>query len=159
MRLVAKDEHHKCFLLTVDDATQVDLDVLSERIGIGEPFVCLLWDASGGSIEEEGLAFGRNLITSGCRYAVCGGHDGTLWDDAVDFAFVLSTLDLSDEERDARFIMTTWHESKSPEEVVWFAINCARFDDLIFDQWVVVLRGGDEKLRERFVMALRAEIE
>lgn len=159
MKLVADDEDRKCFLLSVDDASQVDLDALAEQIGVGEPFVCLLWDAAGSSTDEERCAFGQKLIAAGCRYAVCGGNNGTVWDDAVDFAFVLSTLDLSDAERDARFIMTTWHEGESPEEVVWFAMNCAQFDDLSFRKWLVVLRGGDDELRERFVTALRAEIE
>ena len=38
-------------------------------------------------------------------------------------------------------------------------MNCAQFDDLSFQKWLVVLRGGDDELRERFVAALRAEIE
>jgi hypothetical protein len=159
MRLVAEHEDRKSFLLSVDDASQVNLDALAEQIGVGEPFVCLIWDAAGSSTDEERCAFGHKLIAAGCRYAVCGGNDGTVWDDAVDFAFVLATLDVTEAERDARFIMTTWHEGESPEEVVWFAMNCANFDDLSFDKWVVVLRGADEELRERFVTTLRAEIE
>ncbi len=31
MRLVAQDEDRQCFLLTVDDASQVDLGALTER--------------------------------------------------------------------------------------------------------------------------------
>jgi hypothetical protein len=49
----------------------------------------------------------------------------TLWDDAVDFAFVLSTLGVSDPN-------VTLGSSYSPGmmanrwKIVWFAINCAR---------------------------------
>lgn len=152
-------EGRQCFLLSITDTSQVDLEPLTEQIGIGEPFVCLIWDVAGSATGEERFVFGQKLVAAGCRYAVCGGHDGTFWDDAVDFAFVLSTLDVSDEERDARFIMTTWHDGESPEKVVWFAIHCARFDDLIFRKWLMVLRGGDEELRERFEMAIRREIQ
>ena len=151
-------EDRQWLVLSVADTSQVDLEALAEQIGTGEPFVCLIWDASGSATGEERFAFGQKLVAAGCRYAVCGGHDGTLWDDAVDFGFVLSTLDVSDAERDARFIVTTWHDGESPEEVIWFAINCARFDNLIFRTWLVVLRGGDEELRERFDMAIRDEV-
>lgn len=156
--MIVEHEDRQCFLLTIEDVSQVDLEALANQIGAGEPFVCLIWDAAGSATGDERFAFGQKLVAAGCRYAVCGGHDGTLWDDAVDFAFVLSTLDVSDAERDARFLMTTWHDGESPEKVVWFAIHCARFDDLSFRRWLVVLRGGDEELRERFATALRAEI-
>lgn len=156
---ILEQRPRRCVIVAVEHASEVDLASLPAPFGLDEPFVGVIWDAIGGSTEEERLAFGQKLLAAGCRYAVCGGRDGSAWDDAIDYAFVLLTLDVPEAERDARFIMTTWHEGEPVEEVVWFAIHCAHFDDLSFLRWLVVIRGGDEELRQRFERAITTEIK
>lgn len=56
-------------------------------------------------------------------------------------------------------MMTTWHQGESVEEVLWFAFACTNFGDLSFRRWLVVIRGGDEELLERFERAIAAEIQ
>ena len=63
------------------------------------------------------------LVNSGCRYMMAWGNDCSSWDDAVDFAN-LEQFDFSDIPQD-QFVMTTWHENESIEQVLWFAKKCA----------------------------------
>jgi len=51
------------------------------------------------------------------------GHECSVWDDAVDWANV-SEFDFKTIPPE-RFVMTTWHENETMEEVFWFAKNCA----------------------------------
>ena len=61
----------------------------------------------------------RMLIKSGCIYAMAWGMGCSLWDDSVDYANI--------EEfsngiiPDAQFVVTTWHEEDTLEEMLEYA--------------------------------------
>lgn len=59
----------------------------------------------------------RWLVDSGCLYMMAWGPNCTTWDDSVDYAQILKHL--PDEAPDNEFIMTTWHEDDSLEDVFW----------------------------------------
>ena len=65
----------------------------------------------------------RWLVESGCRYMMAWGIDCSSWDDSVDYA----DLERHDyrEIPESEFVMTTWHENESLEDVFWFAKHCA----------------------------------
>ncbi|MCA9560068.1 MAG: hypothetical protein KC583_16085 [Myxococcales bacterium] len=65
----------------------------------------------------------RLLVDTGCVYAMAWGLDCSLWDDSIDRANIERFKDR--EIPDAQFVMTTWHERESIEEVLWFAKVCA----------------------------------
>lgn len=63
------------------------------------------------------------LVRSGCRYMMAWGPGCNSWDDSVDMANMkrFSFGDIPDEE----FIMTTWHEEESLDDVFHFARTAA----------------------------------
>jgi hypothetical protein len=71
------------------------------------------------------------LVASGCLYMLAWGIDCSIWDDAVDWANI-SEFDFKPIPPE-RFVMTTWHENESIEEVFWFAKNCASHPTVAID--------------------------
>ena len=67
----------------------------------------------------------RWLVDSGCLYLMAWGSDCQNWHDAVDRVNIdeFAPGDIPDD----KFIMTTWHEKESLENVFWFAQFCAEF--------------------------------
>ena len=65
----------------------------------------------------------RWLVDSGCLYMMAWGPDCSGWDDSVDYAQILKFL--PGEAPDDQFVMTTWHNDESLEEVFWFSQMCA----------------------------------
>ncbi len=63
------------------------------------------------------------LVSAGCLYALAWGHECSIWDDAVDWANI-DAVDFKPTPPE-RFVMTTWHEDETIEEVFWFARHCA----------------------------------
>jgi hypothetical protein len=63
------------------------------------------------------------LVAAGCLYMLAWGHECSVWDDAVDWANI-GAFDFKPIPPE-RFVMTTWHEDETMEEVFWFAKNCA----------------------------------
>ncbi len=63
------------------------------------------------------------LVTSGCLYMMAWGIECSSWDDSVDYA----NIEYFNYENipDNKFVMTTWHENESIEEVFLFSKNDA----------------------------------
>jgi hypothetical protein len=59
------------------------------------------------------------LVESGCRYMMAWGPDCSSWDDSVDHADI--TRYFPNEIPANEFVMTTWHENQTLEEVFWEA--------------------------------------
>jgi len=90
-----------------------------------KPFKCVV------IIEQDVLPEWREkvskwLVHSGCVYMIAWGKDCSLWDDAVD----MENLEQFqyNEIPDESFVMTTWHDQESLEEVFWFAKHAAAHD-------------------------------
>jgi hypothetical protein len=71
----------------------------------------------------------RWLVGSGCLYMMAWGPDCSSWDDSVDHANISDFA--PDDIPDDKFVMTTWHDKESLENVFWFAQFCAQnsYDD------------------------------
>jgi hypothetical protein len=68
------------------------------------------------------------LVGSGCLYMMAWGEGCSSWDDSVDWANLeqFSCGEIPDD----KFVMTTWHERESLEDVLWFASHAARHGDV-----------------------------
>lgn len=104
----------------------------------GEHFVCLLWDHDGRFTSDERAAVAVALLDSGCRVTVCGGKQCEAWHDAVDEEFVMQHLDDSKEDRADPFVMTTWHDGESPDEVARSFVADSDFDAHAFTRYLVL---------------------
>jgi hypothetical protein len=67
----------------------------------------------------------RWLVDSGCRYMLAWGPDCSSWDDSVDYANILKFF--PEEIPDDEYVMTTWHENQTLEDVFWQAQFNAQF--------------------------------
>lgn len=121
----------------------------------GGTFPCLIWDHGMGWSHEERVGLASCLLASGCRYAVCAGVDCEAWHDAVDLAFVRAT-EAGVAAWDGGFVMTSWHEGESLEDVAFFLVLNTCFDDHDFRQFLV-LHIGDGPLRQPVNAAVMAE--
>jgi hypothetical protein len=92
---------------------------------------------------DERDAIAMELVRAGCRYAVCSGPDGTLWDDAVDAA----SLEVSCPQRKER-VMTTWHDDDTLEEIAEFFAGHTSFDDYRPDTFILAGIGPPAQLDE-----------
>jgi len=76
------------------------------------------------------------LIRSGCLYMMAWGNECSSWDDSVDAAN-LEEYDFNGISDD-KFVLTTWHENETIEEVLWFAENCAHHTRIEIMETIVV---------------------
>ena len=107
----------------------------------GEPFPCLLWHR-GGFTRDAKRDLAHALIHGGCRYAVCAGVECEAWHDAFDAAFLEEHEGQSEDESDRDFMMTTWHERDTIDDVAFFFVLNTNFDDHDFTRYLV-LHVGD----------------
>ena len=96
----------------------------------------------------------RWLVDAGCLYMMAWGPACSSWDDSVDYAQIAKYPDGVPEPD---FVMTTWHERETLEEVFWFAGFCA-YDpyDLIKHSLIVHVSTVDRAVE---LMALYAQAE
>ncbi|MEA2239356.1 MAG: hypothetical protein QOC81_4080 [Thermoanaerobaculia bacterium] len=90
----------------------------------GQHFVLFLaWDAS--AIADEAIfAFARQLIRVGLSYVVAWGPDCERVHDIFDDADILENPESNVAETET-VIISTWHNSDSLEEALWFAMHSA----------------------------------
>ena len=101
----------------------------------------------------------RWLVDGGCLYMMAWGPGCSSWDDAVDWANI---DDFAGREIPPhRFVMTSWHEQESLEELFWFAHHAAspRDGSISLDRTVILhiareLRG--EEMMRRFQDSIEA---
>jgi hypothetical protein len=90
-------------------------------------------------IERESVA--TALVSTGCRFAVCSGYECPEWDDAIDWAFIHPSEDF--DPPDEKFVMTSWHENESIQEVAEFFVRRTAFDNFIPSNFVLLAVGDD----------------
>ena len=94
------------------------------------------------------------LVLSGCLYMMAWGEDCSSWDDSVDYANrdAFSSGEIPDE----KFVMTTWHERQSLDDVFWQAQFAADHPDVALAGTLIIhisdKEAGDEFLA-RFIAA------
>lgn len=123
----------------------------------GLDFVLMLVVVDSSITDDERDTLSRQIIEQGCRYAVCTGHQCSKWDDSIDMAYIATSPDYS--PPDDRFVMTTWHENESLEDVIHFFRCCTTFDNFTPHHYLTVILGGDETVREAVSLALQIGFE
>ncbi len=108
----------------------------------GALFPCLIWDHDGHFTDAGRSTIARELLAAGCRYAVCGGENCEAWHDAVDEVFVAAHLEDPDDVQDTAFVMTSWHEGESPDDVAFFFVLNTNFDAHDFRRYLVLHVGA-----------------
>jgi hypothetical protein len=88
---------------------------------------------------EEQRELSAALVAQGCRYAVCAGIKASSCDDSLDWAFLES---VNFEPADERFVMTSWHDEETPDDVVFFFANCTTFGNFEPSRFVAVFLGS-----------------
>ncbi|MDQ8755172.1 hypothetical protein RCO27_02915 [Sphingosinicella sp. LHD-64] len=96
----------------------------------------------------------RWLVDAGCLYMMAWGPNCGSWDDSVDYAQIQK---YPDEPPQADFVMTTWHERETLEEVFWFARFCAHDPYDLIENSLIVHVGTVDRATE--FMALYAQAE
>ena len=118
----------------------------TSTIEVNSPFACLIYSNQQNVTRDEMSSVANLLINSGCRYAVCAGLNCLDWHDSIDITDTIHDPTLQN------FIMSTWHENESVEDVVWFWLNLTDFDDVAFENYLALLIGNshdvEEKIRE-----------
>jgi hypothetical protein len=106
----------------------------------GKEFALMLVVADPTVTETERAAVSEQIIRANCRYAVCAGHDCSRWDDSIDLAFIATDPNFS--PPDERFVMTTWHENESLDDVAHYFQWNTMFADFVAERFLVVQLGG-----------------
>lgn len=130
-----------------------DLSVCSE---IPELYACMVWASELTSISLKNDVSSA-LVASGCRYIVAGGLEGTIWDDAGDWAYLATEPNY--DPPDETFVMTSWHDDEPMKEVLWFLLNVTNFDDHFFTNYLIIHAGDDITLEEELVLQLQCALE
>lgn len=120
----------------------------------GEEFAAMIWVADPTVTDEEQARLSEQLVEQGCRYAVCGGHECSTWDDSIDMAFLETDPDF--QPPDEKFVMTTWHEGESVEEVAEFLALNTSFDNFVAKNFFVLFVGRNKELEERSAQAMKS---
>jgi hypothetical protein len=101
----------------------------------GEAHALLIFVAASDVSPDEQAEISEGIVASGCRYAVCYGHRCSSWDDSIDLASITAGKEGPD------FVMTTWHEKDSPEEVVHFFWWNTSFDAFAAERMGIFVLG------------------
>lgn len=118
----------------------------------GAEFVALIYAVDENTTCEEQEAISDQIVISGCRYAVCAGYRSSSWDDSIDMAYLKRN---AGEVHDENFVMTSWNDNESLEDIVFFFLFLTSFGYFTAERFVVLLVGEDGSCLSR----IRREIE
>jgi len=136
MSLVLERSEKQVWLVELDQSATFSLPFPAE------PYVCMVWANRSGVALEERESLADALIATGCRYIVCGGADCEKWHDSADDAYLARDPEC---KNDNTFVMTTWHENESQEDVVFFFLTCTGVENATLNRYLIVQVGRDER--------------
>lgn len=119
----------------------------------GSDFTLLLVVSDTSITDDERNFVSDEIIRQGCRYAVCWGHECSRWDDSIDWSEMSRYPDFK--SPDERFVMTTWHEDESLDEVVEFLRWNTAFNHYDTERVLVLILGGDADVEEELRSSLQ----
>ena len=146
-------------LLASTDRQEVWIDELRRPYSLASPFagmeyVCILFANDELTTKAEQNLISERLIETGCKYAVCAGHNCSSWDDSVDMAH-LAMYDFNPPEDE--HVMTTWHENESVEEILHFGLNNTDFDRHEFVRYLILFVGERQGLRHEVEIGVQSQ--
>jgi hypothetical protein len=118
----------------------------------GNEFVALVYVDDKHISPEEQEQLSDQIVTAGCRYAVCAGHLCSSWDNSIDMADLRRN---NMEINEKTFVMTSWHEDEPVEDIVFHFLNVTWFDDFVPENFLVVILGGNSNV----LADIRKEVE
>lgn len=99
---------------------------------------------------EEQSDLSEQFVRSGCRFAACAGVRCSTWDDSIDMVGVMDQVD----GKEAPFVMTTWHEDQSLQDLAEYFARDMAYDDWRAENFVALVVGGPPELARRVRSAL-----
>lgn len=105
-------------------------------------YPALVWNTMLGVKTEEIASVMQRLIVNGCRYIVAAGTECERWHDIADRQFLAQFP--TESERDANFVMTSWHVDESAEDVMLFLVYGTNFEEHDFKEFLVLQFGDDD---------------
>jgi len=120
-------------------------------------YPALVWNTMPGVKTEEIASVMQRLIVNGCRYIVAAGTECERWHDIADEQFLAQFP--TEPERDANFVMTSWHAGESPEDVLLFLVYGTNFEEHDFTEFFVLQFGEDDKVEWQLNAAIAREYQ
>jgi len=117
-----------------------------------EEFVLFLYINDKSISNETQRKLSRQFISRGCRYAVCGGYNCEEWHDSID-----SVCIGNNKNSDKNFIMTTWHDDETIDDIVFFFVNNTSYENFIPENFCIVLLGKNLEIKNKILSALEKE--
>jgi hypothetical protein len=147
-------------LLATKDQKEIWLLELDKPYNLASAFndmeyVCILFNNDPDISNEDQNRISDQLVRSGCKYAVCAGFNCSSWDDSVDLAYLAT--DENYDPPDETFVMTSWHENESAEEIIFFGLNGTNFDDHYFNKYLVLFVGHKKDLKNEVESAIQTQ--
>jgi hypothetical protein len=105
----------------------------------GRDFVLMLVVDDTSITDEEQSHLSSQIIQEGCRYAVCAGHRCSTWDDSIEWALLSRYPDFN--PPDERFVMTSWHDNETLDDVVFFFLNHTSFNHFQAERFLIYFVG------------------
>ena len=99
----------------------------------------------------------QRLIASGCRYIVADGTECERWHDIADEQFLAQFP--TEPERDANFVMTSWHPAESPKDGILFLVYGTSFEEHDFKEFLVLQFGDDAMVESELNAAIASVYE
>ncbi|MEC7120178.1 MAG: hypothetical protein VXW65_09795 [Pseudomonadota bacterium] len=131
MQCIHQDDRREVWFAAMDAADDF-YSPFDER-----PYVLLLINHDSGLSDADRLRWSTEIVSSNCRYAICAGIDGSIWDDTLDWAFVDTHIETTDE-----MLLTTWHDEEPFEDVLRFSFDQARFGAYPLNHYLVLCLGS-----------------
>lgn len=103
-----------------------------------EPFGLLVLQFGAALATDLRLQWVDEITASPCELVCAWGPQGTAWDDDVDMAIVAQNLERGED----RFVMTTWHDDHSLEEVVEYFLHTAIAGEQWPSRYAILLLGA-----------------
>ena len=105
------------------------------RLPFATPFRAVVIIEEKPSVEWQ-YRVSRWLVEHKCLYMMAWGIDATTWDDSVDEENIarFNYEDIPDEH----FVMTTWHDDQTLDEVFWFCGNCAEHSTVEIQETIFI---------------------
>jgi hypothetical protein len=116
--LISQDSDERSLFLA--DVRSFGSITPEDRLSFGR-FLCLIAGDASQTSNDVLRSFARVLIHSGAVYVCSWGRDCERVHEAVDGA----ALEIESDPSDDSVIMTTWHDSESLEQALWFVLNSA----------------------------------
>ena len=115
-------------------------------------YPALVWNTMPDVKTEEIASVMQRLIANGCRYIVAAGKECERWHDIADEQFLVQFP--TEPERDANFVMTSWHAGEPPDDVILFLVYGTSFEEHDFKEFLVLQFGDDDMVESQLKAAI-----